>query len=79
MRIVADVRVSGNDGERSEFLAAIEDVCRRFASPYRDGRMQAVVNVESVGYVNAYDAPAPALKIALNKVKAVKALVAAAS
>jgi hypothetical protein len=78
VRIVADVRVSGNDGERNEFLAAIEDVCRKFARPYADGRMQAVVNVESVGHVNRFDSPAPTLKVALPKVKA-RALVPAAS
>jgi hypothetical protein len=79
LRVVADVRVVADHDYNERFLAEIEDVCRKFARPYRDGRMQAVVNVESAGFVNAYDSPAPTLKVALPKVKAVKALVGAAS
>ena len=79
LRVVADVRVVYDHDYNERFLAEIEDVCRKFARPYRDGRMQAVVSVESAGFVNAYDSPAPTLKVALPKVKAVKTLVGAAS
>ena len=60
IRVVADVRVTGDRDE--EFVKAIEKVCRKFAAPYVDKKMSAVVKVASAGYVNGYAHPAPALK-----------------
>ena len=67
LRIVADVRVAGDYD--AEFVKAIEKVCRKFAVPYADAKMEAVVKVASAGYVNVYANPAPSLSNALIGVK----------
>jgi hypothetical protein len=76
LRIVADVRVAGDYD--AEFVKAIAKVCRKFAVPYADGKMEAAVKVASAGYVNTYATPAPSLKDVIEGAYA-KALVAATS